>query len=228
LGLDEFFSNLMKYPRSPITDAIPQFMDTKSEAMINFGEFVDIICTIAHFEQMDLLRFMFYILDPQRVGLIEKHELKHFFITIWRHQPYTSLDDAMKYLENNDEDGSYTFPEIARLRTLYPNIFYPLYQLQQHIIAHSLGEDWWSKHKADLTDELALRKEKEANMLLKEKRDREKALETVSDDMIRRKMGIKYYLMPWTIDRERKRLTRIAAIEQDLEHQFAEMKRDSM
>jgi hypothetical protein len=38
-------------------------------------------------------------------------------------------------------------------------------------------------------------------------------------------MGIKYYLMPWNIEKERKRLAKIAAIEQDLEHQFAEIKR---
>ncbi len=62
-------------------------------------------------------------------------------------------------------------------------------------------------------------------MLQKEKKEKEKALETVSDDMIRRKMGIKYYLMPWNIEKERKRLAKIAAIEQDLEHQFAEIKR---
>lgn len=189
---------------------------------------------------------MFYILDPQRVGLIEKvkvllciyvfpslfqrvyvpqHELKHFFYAIWRHRPYSSLEEALKFLETFDEDGSYTFPEIAALRTTYPNIFYPLYQLQLHIVAHSLGEDWWTQHKASLLEELNRKKEAEAKMLQKEKKEKEKALETVSDDMIRRKMGIKYYLMPWNIEKERKRLAKIAAIEQDLEHQFAEIKR---
>lgn len=195
---------------------------------------------------MDLLRFMFYILDPQRIGLIEKvrslpfflkcyfifmytsfqHELKHFFYAIWRHRPYGSLDEAMSFLERFDDDGSYTFPEIAALRTTYPNIFYPVYQLQQQIIAHSLGEDWWTEHKAILLDELNRKKEIEAKMLQKQKKEKERALETVSDDMIRKKMGIRYYIMPWTIERERKRLVKIAAIEQDLERQFAEIKRD--
>lgn len=152
--------------------------------------------------------------------------MKHFFYTIWKHRPYASVEEAMTYLEDNDDNGAYTFPEIARLRTLYPNIFYPLYQLQQHIIAHSWGEDWWSKHKADLQDELARRRERDKKLLLKEKKEREQAMDTVSDEMIRKKMGMRYFLMPWTIAKEKKRLAKIAAIEQDLEHQFAEMKRD--
>ena len=63
--MEEFFNHIMKYPRSPITDAIPQFIgicgrfdvatclsltsvfvfsfiDTRNEAFINFGEFVDV------------------------------------------------------------------------------------------------------------------------------------------------------------------------------------------
>ena len=42
--------------------------------------------------------------------------------------------------------------------------------------------------------------------------------------MLKRRMGIKYYLMPWRIPIERARLARIAAIEEEMENVRAETK----
>lgn len=220
LIIDDFFNLMLHYPRSPLTDAIPGFMETRSEALLTFGEFVDIVCTFACFEQKDLIKFIWFILDPSKLGTVDKHEIKVFFTRIWRSRPYNNLYDALEYLSSVDEDGIFVFHELESLRTLYPNIFYPMYQLQQHIISNTLGESWWTLHKAALFDQKLAKEAKDtkaAERLLKEKRA---ALETVNDEILRRKMGLRYYLFPWAIAKERARLTKIAAIEADLEHQF--------
>lgn len=160
---------------------------------------------------------MFYILDPQRMGMVEKHELKHFFRNIWHGQPYQNLYEAMAYLEEIDDNGTYNFREISALRTKYPNIFYPIYQFQMHVVAHSLGELWWNNHKATLIEEKEKMLQVEAAQLKKKQKEKEAALQSVSEDVLRRHMGIKYYLMPWTIAATRRRMVRIAAIESDLD-----------
>lgn len=86
------------------------------------------------------------------------------------------------------------------------------------MIHNTLGERWWEAHKAVLAD---ARKEviaKEAERYrLKEKAD-EKAKEVVSEDMLRNRMGfVKFYLMPWMRAKEKNRLLRIVAIEEELD-----------
>lgn len=220
LIIDDFFKLLLHYPRSPLTDAIPGFIETKSEAYFTFGEFVDLVCTFACFEQRDLIKFIWFILDARKLGTVEKHEIKMFFTRIWGNKPYNNLDEALEHLQNIDEDGVYSFHQLESLRNLYPNIFYPVYQLQQLIISSTLGESWWTKHKANLYDEKLLKEANDRKLMEKLRKEKQAAQENVSDEMLRRKMGIRYYLFPWMIANERNRLTKIAAIEADLEHQF--------
>lgn len=224
--VEEFFTRLLDYPRSPLTDAIPGFMETRSEAYFTFGEFVDVVCTFACMEQMELIKFVWYILDPRRIGTIETHEIKLFFFRIWHHKPYNNVTDALSYLQTIDEDGVYIFQELALLRTRYPLVFYPIYQLQQHILNHTLGESWWNEHKAQLLDAKFLKEKKEKKLTERLKKEKKAALESVGDDMLRHRMGIRYYLLPWTIPQERKRLAKVAAMEADLEHQFHQMQQE--
>lgn len=96
-----FLKDFLNYPSSPITDALPLFFgtskniifqfvrkhlslcfssffflsDLRVESHIYFGEFVDVICSICFFEQIDLLKFMFRILDPTKTGFVDKVKL---------------------------------------------------------------------------------------------------------------------------------------------------------
>eukprot|EP01037_Dinobryon_pediforme_P045723 gene45723-58438_t len=143
--MEEFFIDVLNYPRSPLPDAIPGFFDTKSEAFITFG----VVCTFARMEQME---FVWYMLDPRKVGTIETHEIKVFFYSVWHHRPYSTVPEALSYLKTIDEDGVYNYRELESLRTRYPFVFSPVYQLQQQILSRTLGESWWSAHTTRLAD----------------------------------------------------------------------------
>lgn len=159
------------------------------------------------------------------IFVLLQHEFKHFFQGIWHHEHYGSLGDALEFLETIDDNGVYNFHEVETLRTRYPGIFYPIYEFQMHVLANTLGETWWENHKAFITETRLAKEKREANLLKKEKKEREKQSQLVSDEMLMKKMGLKYYFMPWTIARERQRLSRIAAIEHDLEAQFNDLKK---
>lgn len=127
---------------------------------------------------------------------------------------------AMAYLQEVDNgDGVLNFKEIAALQAKYPNVFYPLYNLQTHVMKYTLGEYWWEMHKANLNDDKDKRKQEEMAQLKKKQKASAKASENVNEEMVKKRMGVKYYLMPWQRAHERSRIAKIAAIESELEKQ---------
>lgn len=83
ITLEDYYGKLLEYPRSSLTDSMMNLIDSKSDNVLNFGEYVELTCTFACFEQIDLLKYFFYILDAHKTGLVEKNEVKHFIVTIW-------------------------------------------------------------------------------------------------------------------------------------------------
>jgi hypothetical protein len=93
--IQDFFELLIKYPRSPLTDNLLGLIGidshsarpiwflvahffvcffsegTKSEGSLDYGEFVELVSTFCCFEEMELLKYFFYILDPHRIGRVE-------------------------------------------------------------------------------------------------------------------------------------------------------------
>ena len=145
--------------------------------------------------------------------------MQHFLQSIWNYQGGGSIQEAVNYLDIMDEDGdgSFTFKQVLLLKDKYPNVFFPVYDLQMNVINNTFGEYWWTNHKLRMheeAEEKRLREEAERRKVEKQAED-EKELATVA--MLKRRMGIKYYLMPWRIAAERARLARIAAIEEEME-----------
>ena len=97
-------------------------------------------------------------------------------------------------------------------------IFSPL---QTCIIQHTLGEYFWENHKAKLIDhrtETLMEQEK----ALKLRRKMEvKSKELVNEEMLKQRMGYKYYLFPWKRGQEKARMMRIAVLEQELDKTYS-------
>ena len=92
---------------------------------------------------------------------------------------------------------------------------------QTCIIQHTLGEYFWENHKAKLIDhrtETLLEQEK----ALKLRRKMEvKSKELVNEEMLKQRMGYKYYLFPWQRGTEKARMMRIAVLEQELDKTYS-------
>lgn len=218
INLEHYYEKMLEYPRNSLTDSMLELINSKSDTGINFGEFVELSCTFACFEQVDLVKYIFYILDPSKTDLIEKNEVKHFIVTIWNNEINSNIKTAMGYLDEIDlGEGTFNFKEIMSLNNKYPNVFYPLFRLQIVIIKSSLGETWWDKHKAHLTAQKRRKREKELAALKAKLKQEANANQLFDDELVKKRMGyFKFTFMPWLREVERNKLLRIAAIEDEL------------
>ncbi|RYH20180.1 hypothetical protein EON65_24280 [archaeon] len=124
---------------------------------------------------------------------------------------------AMEYLHQLDDgDGVLNFKEMCALQSKYPNVFYPIYQMQTAVMQNTLGLYWWETHKVKMAEERQAKKLEELAQLKKKQKAAAKA-ENVNEDMVKKRMGVRYYLMPWKRVQERNRIAKIAAIESELE-----------
>eukprot|EP01031_Cornospumella_fuschlensis_P034369 gene34369-41601_t len=214
---DDFFVDVIKVRRTGLTDSMFTLVETKSATQVTFGEFVEIICTFSCFEQTELMRYLFYILDQHKTGLVEINEFKHFLLGLWDHNVLSNFNVAMDYLHQLDDgDGVLNFKEMCALQSKYPNVFYPIYQMQTLVMQNTFGLYWWETHKARMAEEKQAKKLEELAQLKKKQKAAAKA-ENVNEDMVKKRMGVRYYLMPWKRVQERNRIAKIAAIESELE-----------
>lgn len=141
-------------------------------------------------------------------------------LALWEHDVNSNFRIAMAYLQELDDgDGVLNFKEVTALQRSYPNVFYPLYSLQTHVMKNTLTVYWWENHKANLNDEKEKKKEEELAVLNKKKKAAAKASANVNESMVKKRMGVYYYLMPWRRNQERARIAKIAAIESELDKQ---------
>jgi hypothetical protein len=65
LQFETFCEAVLKYPRNPIVDAIPTFFNTKFDATVTFGEFVEVFFTIflTIFAHLPFLGYCLFISD---------------------------------------------------------------------------------------------------------------------------------------------------------------------
>jgi hypothetical protein len=89
--------------------------------------------------------------------------------------------------------------------------------MQIHMVENTLGQYWWDNHKAAMVDQ---REEERVRLL--EEAERKRKNEATSDEaatlkVVKSRLGIRYYLMPWLVQSELKKIARIAAIEKDLD-----------
>lgn len=228
ITMDDFFDKIIHYPRSGLTDAMYMLIESKSESQVHFGEFVEVICVFALFEQMELLRFFFFVLDTHKTGLVERSEVKHFIQMIWNYDLSSNVKTGLEYLESLDAGhGTFSFNEVYKMHQRYPNVFYPLFKVQIHIIQNTLGEVFWEAHKIVLLEWKADKESRELKALEKRQKAAEEANETISDGMVRARMGIvKFYMMPWKREAERAKIAKINAIEAELEQELEKLKKE--
>ncbi len=155
------------------------------------------------------------------VFFCSQSDLKHLIVTI---QPERGLiREALQYLDDLNATDAHTanFEVLVSFKKKYPFAFNPLFQLQARMIQATLGEFWWEGHKAGRHDLKAEQRRQELAKLEKDRRDTENEKAAATEEVLRKRMGMRYYLMPWQRAAEHRKLTKIFAIEAELEKQAA-------
>lgn len=223
LPIQYYLDTVLGLSKNILTDAIFELLNTKEASAINFGEFVHISCTFSCFEAIEMLKFMFYILDREKTGYVDKTEIKHLIFLLWHHEISSNLKTALEYFDELDlGDGRLTFNDAIKVYKRYPSTFHPIFQLQQEIQRSSFGEMFWENKKMDLKESAELRKLAEVARAKKAASDAANAAALAEMALVKQRMGfIKYYLMPWLREKERIKIKKIAAIQQKLEEEAA-------
>ena len=223
IPIQHYLDNILHLGKNILTDAIFELLNTKEASAINFGEFVHISCTFSCFEAIEMLKFMFYILDREKTGYVDKTEIKHLILLLWHHEVSSNLNTALEYFDALDlGDGRLTFKDAIKVYKRYPSTFHPIFQLQQEIQRSSLGEMFWENKKMDLKEGAELRKLAELAKAKKAAADAENAAALAELALVKQRLGLlKYYLMPWLREKERIKIKKIAAIQQRLEEEAA-------
>lgn len=130
----------------------------------------------------------------------------------------SNIHQGLEYLTLHDRgDGRFKLEDIIEMHNGCPAIFYPAFRIQVSIMRRCFGETWWDWKKNQLADTKEDRRSNAANKLKKEQEEKLKAKEVENDDVVKKRMGIKYYIFPCFRKRERERVARIAAITAELD-----------
>lgn len=148
-------------------------------------------------------------------------EMKHFFHLIWDYDVNSNVKKGINYLEENDDgDGQFTIDQIIKLNQLFPNLFYPVMKLQILIQQTSLGENYWEEMKLELTHKVHEKRKMDEINKKKKKKEAETVVfdNGVTDEQLLKRMGfLKFHLMPWTRQKEKVKIAKLAAINEALE-----------
>lgn len=219
LAVSKYFEKHLKIKRSRIANAMFDLLDidvSENEDKLTFPQYVELTCTFACMEQLDLVKFVFYALDSMKTGTVDKNELKHLVYDMWDNKVTSNIHVGLSYLDahDNNGDGRFTFKEIYEMHVRCPQIFYPTFRIQQAIIRYSLGTIYWEWHKRYLIEGQEERKAKEIARL---RRAQQLKDSRVTDDIVQQRMGIAWYLFPWLRQTVRERLVKIAIISAELD-----------
>ena len=110
IPIETFFSEICKQERNLFGEAIFDLIDTEDTANIEFGEFVQGVCTFAMFQVVDVLRFSFFIFDKDKNGYIDRDELELFVNTLHANGVQGNVMHALQSVDFNG-DGKFDFGE---------------------------------------------------------------------------------------------------------------------
>lgn len=224
----DFIKEYLHLTPSLFTDAMFDIIETEKPGEISFGEFVDMVCTFSLFESLEMMKYCWYILDRDKVGEVDLKEVEHFIYLMWDHEISSNLTMGIDYLRTLDSgDGRVNFRDMVALHTSYPSVFYPAFRIQATVVDYSMGELWWDNKKDEIAEERDRKRKLEEMKKNKAKADLKKEQERLNEEMVKMKMGWKYYVFFWQRDKARKQIAKIAAINKQLEQEEAAKKQES-
>lgn len=190
------FYKFLEEDRSIFGDAMFELNDCNNSGSLEFSEFFQTVVTYCLFEQEEILRYCFYILDKDKNGYIEKDELLMMINILYNispdEKPKGNTRVAVDSLEFNP-DGKVDFAEFKAFHKQFPALFYPAFRLQVQMVIKIGGERFWRGKKIRHQKVKEGQRAKDNFVKAKEMARQLK----LQQRKIRKKMGCcRYYLCP--------------------------------
>lgn len=100
---------------------------------LTFSEWLDAITTFCLFEEEEILRFCFFILDREKNGYIEKDEMRMLVNMLYNIDPVKGPTGNTKVAFDKlsvQQDGKIEFWEFELFNKAFPSLFFPAFRLQ--------------------------------------------------------------------------------------------------
>ncbi|CAM9405931.1 unnamed protein product [Pylaiella littoralis] len=182
--------------KSIFGDSLFELIGIRDFQELTFSEWLDAITTFCLFEEEDILRFCFFILDREKNGYIEKDEMRMLVSMLYHVDPVKGPTGNTKVAFDKlsvQQDGKIEFWEFELFNKAFPSLFFPAFRLQVKMMQAVWGEAWWGRKKRKLQDNLEEKRRNEENDRLADSR----RLEAMRQRRIKRKMGAcKYSCWP--------------------------------
>eukprot|EP00752_Nemacystus_decipiens_P006883 g6184.t1 len=182
--------------KSIFGDSLFELIGIRDFQELAFSEWLDAITTYCLFEEEDILRFCFFILDREKNGYIEKDEMRMLVNMLYNIDPVKGPTGNTKVAFEKlsvQQDGKIEFWEFELFNKAFPSLFFPAFRLQVKMMQAVWGEKWWGRKKRKLQDNLEERRRNEEMDRLADTN----RLENMRQRRIKRKMGAcKYYCWP--------------------------------
>lgn len=192
IDLGEFYSLVDEKP-SAFSDNIFKLIGCSSDSELTFSEFTGAVCTYCMFDEIDILKFCFYIFDQDKNGFIDSDEFNALVNMLHESQQNSNVLEAVKEMDSN-QDGKIDFAEFVQMNRTYPQILFPAFRIQNNMMVATGGHQIWldKRHKLE-----KVREEKREEKRKKKREKKKKKKEAVLGE-VRRRMGpFQYYFCPF-------------------------------
>eukprot|EP00515_Schizochytrium_aggregatum_P011029 CAMPEP_0202081404 /NCGR_PEP_ID=MMETSP0964-20121228/13995_1 /ASSEMBLY_ACC=CAM_ASM_000500 /TAXON_ID=4773 /ORGANISM="Schizochytrium aggregatum, Strain ATCC28209" /LENGTH=367 /DNA_ID=CAMNT_0048648959 /DNA_START=58 /DNA_END=1161 /DNA_ORIENTATION=+ len=189
IDIEEFY-RLIEEERTVFGDSLFELVDIDCSGALDFSEFVQTIGTYCLFGRVDVLKFCFFVFDKDKNGYIDSDELFALVEMLHGNNPSSNCRQALQNFDTNS-DGKIDFGEFQALNNKFPMLLFPAFRMQEHMMANTLGKDWWTKKKATLQGERDVADAADEKLKLKELKRQQRNQQR----QVRHKMGaVAYYV----------------------------------
>ena len=111
----------------------PQNQGVQDFQKLTFSEWLHAVTTFCLFEEEDILKFCFFILDREKNGYIDREDMRILVSMLYHVDPVKGPTGNTKMAVDKlsiQQDGKIEFWEFEIFNRVFPSLFFPAFRLQ--------------------------------------------------------------------------------------------------
>lgn len=122
---------------------------TLTDTGVSWIDFFCFVVTFCMFSEREILKFLFFLYDRSKSGVIEKTEIRQMVLSMNSENMSSTDEQALEAMDGMDtiKEGAIKFPDLVNLNKEFPHLLHPAFVLQNTIAMSTNGIVWWQKQR---------------------------------------------------------------------------------